>query len=273
MRRKSDIFPLTAPMTPFNGLVSTRRYGRIMRIIPALLACLIPSLAAATPPRVVYVDEDLLAVNDTHLFVLRTLSDNFGFYEVAQSDVLLIARNRETGADDQQWPVLSIRDNGRTFAEFEPTQDRVANLGLPERVNPYDVMLWRKARLPTGAGTVYDPERYDISDSAVRFSSYDDTVYMADLSETLILLNQSLKASRATIPFNPDAGLSSSTAEAAQIDPLLAWPLGFDDACQITHSYRIDVPAHATSEQFTVKIDCPDADQPFAVFVILGTSP
>lgn len=240
-----------------------------MRALLLALFILIPALSWATPPRSVFVDEKLFAINSTHIFVLRTLSDNFGFYEVNQSDVTLIARNRDTGKDDQHWPVLSIRDKGATFEEFEPDQDRVANLGLPERVNPYDIVLWRKARLPINAGNIYDPSVFRIANGDIRFDDIHAS-FTARLSDVQASLDESLQASRATIPFNPDAGLSTGTIEMAKIDPLFRWPLQLSDRCHAVERHNINSPAPAASRQFAIKLDCGQDEQSFAIFVILN---
>jgi len=115
---------------------------------PTLITFLFLSLAGlarATPPQTVEVREILLGLNNTHLFVLRTLNDNMGSYYLLQTDVVLIARNRATNLDDQVWPVLRVKDTG---SEVEETAgvSRMENLPLPQRVNPFDILLWRKAR-------------------------------------------------------------------------------------------------------------------------------
>ncbi len=102
-------------------------------------------LAHATPPQTVEVRETLLGLNNTHMFVLRTLDDNMGLYTMRQTDVVLIARNRATNQDDQIWPVLRVKDLGPEVDETEGVS-RLEVLPLPDRVNPFDILLWRKAR-------------------------------------------------------------------------------------------------------------------------------
>ena len=102
-------------------------------------------LAHATPPQTVEVRETLLGLNNTHMFVLRTLDDNMGLYTMRQTDVVLIARNRATNQDDQIWPVLRAKDMGPEVVETDGVS-RLEVLPLPDRINPFDILLWRKAR-------------------------------------------------------------------------------------------------------------------------------
>jgi len=91
------------------------------------------------------VSETLLGVNDTHIFVLRRLDDNMGHYQITQTDVVLIARNRKTNADDQIWSVMRMIDSGYN-ADERRIEAQIKPLALKDRVNPFDVLLWRKAR-------------------------------------------------------------------------------------------------------------------------------
>ncbi len=116
-----------------------------MRIIILLFAALFATTAHATPPQIVGVSETLLGINDTHLFVLRRMDDNMGSHYPTQTDVVLIARNRTTNSDDQIWPVMRMIDHGVSFVEFG-YETQVETLPLNDRVNPFDILLWRKAR-------------------------------------------------------------------------------------------------------------------------------
>ncbi len=116
-----------------------------MRVIIFLFAALFASTAQATPPQIVGVSETLMGINGTHLFVLLRMDDNMGSHYPTQTDVVLIARNRETNLDDQIWPVMRMVDHGVSFVEFG-YETRVETLPLKDRTNPFDILLWRKAR-------------------------------------------------------------------------------------------------------------------------------
>ena len=121
-----------------------------MRVIILLMTALFATAAHATPPQIVGVRETLMGINDTHLFVLRRMDDNMGSHYPTQTDVVLIARNRETNSDDQIWPVMRMIDHGVSFVEFD-YETRVEPLPLKDRVNPFDILLWRKAQSMLGA--------------------------------------------------------------------------------------------------------------------------
>jgi len=118
-----------------------------MRILTLTFALFLffTGLAHATPPQTVEVRETLLGLNNTHIFVLRTLDDNMGLYTMRQTDIVLIARNRATNVDEQIWPVLRVKDLGPEVDETAEIS-RLETLPLPNRVNPFDILLWRKSR-------------------------------------------------------------------------------------------------------------------------------
>jgi hypothetical protein len=100
------------------------------------------SVARATPPQVVSVDDLLFGMTDTHLFLLRRLEDNMGFHGVTQTDVLLVARNRATNADEDIWPVA------RSLHRAE--EGAVETLAIAGAVNPFEIAQARGARLLLG---------------------------------------------------------------------------------------------------------------------------
>ncbi len=107
------------------------------------------SQVVATPPQTVSVNDALLGANDTHVFLLRSTSDNMGSYFREQTDILLIARNRATNADDEVWPVARSIDHGVEFAE-NGLPARVEALPLDGAVNPFDILISKNARLISG---------------------------------------------------------------------------------------------------------------------------
>jgi len=157
--------------------------------------------ASATPPQVVKVSETLLGVNDTHVFALRRLDDNLGFHQPTQTDVVLIARNRDTNADDQIWPVMRMIDHGVSFAD-DGFETRVDPLPLNNRINPFDILLWHKAR-PLLAQRPANPEERDMvvtrEHSALTIIS-DDAMFQLQDAAVAELFTTSLNTTRATLP-------------------------------------------------------------------------
>ena len=174
-----------------------------MRIITLLFALtLLTNPANATPPQVVEVSETLLGVNDTHLFVLRRMDDNMGYHHITQTDVVLIARDRKTNTDAQIWPVMRVIDHGVDFLDFEE-QERIEILPLPDRVNPFDILLWRRARPLTASP---DEQSYDgLSDGDNMFTvtagaAENQRRYQLENNTAEALIRQSLNKTRAALP-------------------------------------------------------------------------
>ena len=173
-----------------------------MRTILLIICLILPaSFAHATPPQVVEVSETLLGVNDTHIFVLRRLDDNMGRYQITQTDVVLIARNRKTNKDDQIWPVMRMIDSGYN-ADERGIEAQIKPLALKDRVNPFDVLLWRKARpLLAQLGTFQkDTDITDLREQAALTIVADGKKYrLADTAMAKALIT-SLQTTRAAMP-------------------------------------------------------------------------
>lgn len=177
-----------------------------MRIITLLFALfLLTTPASATPPQVVEVSETLLGVNDTHLFVLRRMDDNMGYHHITQTDVVLIARDRKTNTDAQIWPVMRVIDHGVDFLDFG-VQERVEILPLPDRINPFDILLWRKARpLVAYTGEQSFLPMHELSGGDNMFIITTDAGenqrrYQLENNTAEALIRQSLNKTRAALP-------------------------------------------------------------------------
>ena len=177
-----------------------------MRIITLLFALfLLTTPASATPPQVVEVSETLLGVNDTHLFVLRRMDDNMGYHHITQTDVVLIARDRKTNTDAQIWPVMRVIDHGVDFLDFGE-QERVEILPLPNRMNPFDILLWRKASpLVADTGEQSYLPMHELSDTDNMFTittgaDENRRRYQLENNTAEALIRQSLNKTRAALP-------------------------------------------------------------------------
>jgi len=167
--------------------------------------------AHATPEEMIEVSETLLGINDTHLFVLRRIDNNLSYHMPTQTDVMLIARNRTNNTDDQVWPVMRMVEYGASYKENH-MEERVEILPLPDRVNPFDILLWRKAIPFMGAENmqVHSPYFY-VSSATTQFSHADrmltiktntrESIWTSRISDQKAaeLIENSLKHTRATI--------------------------------------------------------------------------
>jgi len=172
-----------------------------MRIITLLFALfLLATPASATPPQAVEVSETLLGVNDTHLFVLRRLDDNLGRYQPTQTDIILIARNRKTNADDQTWPVMRMIEIVEYFGGDNLTR-QTKPLPMAGRVNPFDILLSRKAQpliapqpgaLDQHTGVAHGNDTFGMTADDMYFELTDKV--------TAGLIRDSLNATRTAVP-------------------------------------------------------------------------
>jgi hypothetical protein len=177
--------------------------GNTMRIITLLFALtLLTNPANATPPQVVEVSETLLGVNDTHLFVLRRMDDNMGYHHITQTDVVLIARDRKTNTDAQIWPVMRVIDHSIDFLDFGE-QEKVEILPLPDRINPFDILLWRKARPLTASTNKQSYDELSNGDNMITITTGADEKqrrYQLENNTAEALIRQSLNKTRAAFP-------------------------------------------------------------------------
>lgn len=115
---------------------------------PLIIALLAASPALATPPQVISVDETLIAIGgpEQFLFVLRELKDNMGSPSRLQTDVVLIARSKETNRDVYLWPISRTLDNGPDHVETKD-DPRVVTLPLDVAYSPWHVSASHHANL------------------------------------------------------------------------------------------------------------------------------
>lgn len=168
-----------------------------------LICLLLPTMVFATPPQIVGVREALFGISDTHLFVLRTTRDNLGLHQPTQTDVLLVARNRQTNRDEDIWPVLRTLDHGVNFIE-DGYSLRVETLPLAGWTNPFDVLIATAARPLVGiSGRTIDDYRIEwinLPDTVELFDDRSATFHHLAFTEITAQFTENLNFSRDTIP-------------------------------------------------------------------------
>ncbi|MCK4712646.1 MAG: hypothetical protein KAT26_07175 [Marinosulfonomonas sp.] len=103
--------------------------------------------AYATPPQVISVDETILSIGGSFLFIRRELTDNLGDRQGQLTDVVLIARSQETNQDVYLWPIKRTLDNGPEHVET-PDNPRVVALPLDQDHNPWQIAYYHHGGLP-----------------------------------------------------------------------------------------------------------------------------
>lgn len=113
------------------------RKPALITIIVLLAACTALLPAGATPPRAITVGDVLFGVSKTHLFLLRSIRDNLETRGTTLTDIMLVAKAFDTGAETKAWPVRRILATGDPFVSRAPGKVRdLTTTG----VNPFDIL-------------------------------------------------------------------------------------------------------------------------------------
>jgi hypothetical protein len=206
-----------------------------------MTAVSVAGAARATPPQVVGVMDMLFGANESHIFLLRSLDDNMGRHGVVQTDVLLVARNRATNADEDIWPVARSIDYGAYFADFG-RDGRVQTLALSGAVNPFDIAAAQGAWLMLGqSGRPAADQAIAVSQEAGALVLADDRTpgtYRLAFADLSTLLEGNLARTRDVLPAyfaegGTDAlvGLTFDPAADCRFDGFLQIP---DGAAKVT---------------------------------------
>ena len=238
-------------------------FVRKIGLILVALACLLPTQAWATPERIIRVDDSILGENDTHLFLLRRIEDNLGYYDTLQTDVVLIARNLATGRDDTTWRVISIRDHGPYFAE-SGLAHQVEDLDAEDRVDPFDVLLRQHARtiLPDRAAVRGGRMARIIGDGIEVALEEAEATHRISLADAATRMAASLGATGALVPAR-----KSETGRDRLSDPHI--DVAGDCEIGALHRYRTSIDPNR--RDYAVRLDCGDLDglMPLSLYVVV----
>ncbi len=236
-----------------------------MRKLIALLL-LWPALGHATPPRIIAAEETLLAHNSTHAFILRQINDNWGTHLTLQTQMVLISRDLLTGQDERQWPILGIRDEGSAYAQ----QGDVVNLGVDDRVNPFDILLWRKAGnlFPTPA--TWLAARQDVTADGLTLRDDDGLItHQVDWASANAATEASLRQSRAIMPIQNPWDNREGWEEVTAPDDLFAVPVDYGKDCDVAGLYWLPVYNETNADRILAEMRCSPDDRPLKIFVVI----
>ena len=215
-----------------------------------------------TPERWVAMDEQIIGENGTHFFVLRKIEDNLGYHSTTKSDVYVISRDLFIGVDERIWPVMRTIDHGAYYFQNGHEQ-RVENLGAGERVNPFDILLWRQAWrvLPRviGVGSGWPAEDAVVLEEGFRVSLPSAT-YEADMGLMFMALKDSAMRTRSVL--DPESDRHDWEQQlATNINVLASGNWALEAACEIDAVY---LPSVATTDEIPTvlaKIACGNAEE------------
>lgn len=170
------------------------------------LACAAPA-AQATPPDLVQIHDQLLAVSAESLFLLRTSNDNLGLYDAEIRTIALIELDRDTGTETV-WPVYAARHYRDPDNSKAPHFQLIQPLDLPGSTNPFKRLQDQNAQptLPFETDTPpvridTPPVRIDTSDGQLIIRGDDGTSVQADLVTLVRTAGRNLGAYGARIDY------------------------------------------------------------------------
>lgn len=99
--------------------------------------------ARATPPRSIVVEDVLVGVNLSHLFLLRTVTDNLETHGTALTDTVLVSKAMVTGKEDRVWPVRRVLETRDITSG--PASKLVQDLPLRNQIDPYRILAEENA--------------------------------------------------------------------------------------------------------------------------------
>ena len=107
----------------------------IFGIIAFILSIFAVTNAYATPPRSAQLSDIPIALNKTHLFLFRSISDNHGSHYISDTQRFLISQNLKTGLVDNHWPLGSIYVNSIDECKIDCVKSDMSGA-----VNPIDIL-------------------------------------------------------------------------------------------------------------------------------------
>ena len=230
--------------------------GRTTLASALLSATILCSPAHATPPDVIDIREQPFGLSETHLFVLRSSSDNLGLYESMRSETFLVAINAETG-EEEHWLIdRTIRssqysDDGEMLG-YTVTRDE----GV-ESINPFTILTERNAA-PWSA--VSQTGRLDIQ---AKFARAGGNAWQASYPSGQVFevtdaaLAEQLDQTRVFMASNVADHPRMSTLTTRGLFADRTIPLETCEPGMVFNHYALSKPG----EELLVRMDCSDRDE------------
>ncbi len=198
------------------------------------LAITTATVATATPPRVVAVEDRLFARTSDMIFLIREVFDNHGAHHIAQTDLIYVTRSLRDGAD-RGFQVIE------RMVTYTPDPDRPSGTGnvtyhTPvSRIDPYaareDAGAW-----PVGPLTLDASPEMDAG--GIRVTATDGASYFLDTQTVQSLVDDTLLTVRQIVPdldLTPDPDSFDPLAfdvstDCSVVTALTFWPATDDPA-------------------------------------------
>ena len=254
----------------YRKIISVTRIRFVFLLTALALAALNIGPTNATPDRVISIDDVPVGHTDSHLYMLRTVSDNMASYYSAIQHVFLVKQHMQTGQVERHWPLRVLQydqrfewpEDGTTppsriiteTDSIEQSESSQTDDMLPTRpINPFDVMRQEKV-LPLSALSLFEATDNQIS---WKVSAADGLVKVENLTNddtsktTTVYSAQELKARVTTALLHTTGKLkevSSATDTNAGSDGLSTVDPVFE-TCGITKWLSVSSEFHDTSQQ------------------------
>ena len=221
------------------------------------LALLIVAPAAATPPDIVDLHDELFGIGLEEVLVLRTVTDNMGLHATGLSTVFLAAIDGATG-EETLWPLYRAR--------FAPDHDRdptgntmgIETWPLPDPADPFAILARRKA-VPAGAAGLLWPQAGTVTLDAEGLSvSHDDgaSFHLPALQLAAMLERTTAQLAELAEPYSrPNTLTLGDLLAGRDIDPA---------GCTASQDALLRFPARTAPIQL-VRITCGDPEEDFTL--------
>ena len=222
-----------------------------MRIVAALalaVGLIVP--AHATPPRVVYVQEQIAGQTKDAVFVFRRVTDNLGLHHQLWTDVELIARDVQTGAETGKWPVHSVLDSSAWFADYGESE-RTKDVTPDGRIDPFTVLAKRGAWEIMPGVRSWLVDRAKLSGDAIEISDDGQTVtHRLTMADAIKRITADVSAIESALEERPTMGGGGVVA----LPPIDASHCTIGDV----HTFSLSIEPNRMG--YAARLDCRDED-------------
>lgn len=207
--------------------------GLFVRTMLVAAFCSIGQMAAATPPDMISVRDELFGIAPGSIVLMRTTDDNLGLYDAEHHDSVLVVVDRETG-QETLWPVYRVRRTADLNRDATGILQTAVGEVLPGAVNPYEKLrILHGIPKPALYKTTSDQGEVVVQGGMLTIRYDDGVVIEAQISGILGQLEASLDRLAETVGDYPRFAPISTT-------DLLKGRLYAPQVCDFTEPFSYD---------------------------------